>query len=196
MKFKFFGTKIFISFPFAAIICFMLYADKTGLALHSLLAVFLHEAGHLIAMKLSNCAPKEIRLIPASVQIVKGFCTSNSNEFLIALSGPFSNILIGGCFYFLYQSAASDLCGIFAAVNFLFAIFNLLPSSGLDGGTVIRLIFSVKDPACGEAVLKITTAVLSAAAFFTGIYFWSAGNFNPTFFALTLYFALCIFIKV
>ena len=69
MKIRFLGTEIYISFLFMALICIMLATDRTGLLMPTLFAVLMHEIGHLFAMWLLDCEPKQIRLIPASVQI-------------------------------------------------------------------------------------------------------------------------------
>ena len=73
MRFKLFGTDIYISFLFASVITLMLLFDKTGLILPLLFAVFMHEIGHLFMMYIRLAAPKRIKLIPASVQITKPF---------------------------------------------------------------------------------------------------------------------------
>ena len=59
LKFRLFGTEVYISFLFMAVITIMLATDRTGLILPSLFAIIMHEAGHLFAMWLLECAPKQ-----------------------------------------------------------------------------------------------------------------------------------------
>lgn len=137
MNFKVFGTQIYVSFLFAALITIMLCCDKTGLILPTFLAVFMHESGHLLMMWLLGCAPKEIRLIPASVQITRSFSGGYKNDLLIALSGPLVNLLACGLFYHLFLRFQRVGFWYFAVINLGIGLFNLLPVKGLDGGTVL-----------------------------------------------------------
>ena len=98
MKFKLFGTEIYVSFSFFGLLTIMLYFDKTGLIMPSFLAVFLHELGHLFMMWKLGVAPKKIRLIPASVQIVNSHISGYENDDRIALSGPLTNLVFFGVF--------------------------------------------------------------------------------------------------
>ncbi len=195
MKIRLFGTEIYISFLFAAIIAFVLYTDKTGLALPTGLAVILHEMGHLLAMKALCCAPREIRLIPASVQLVKPFCARRGGEAIIALSGPVANIIFFLLFYGAYLLWGGSLTLLLAALNIILAVFNLLPVSGLDGGTLLRLFLEKRHPNSAALAVKITTAALSATVFLLGVYLWSCGSLNLSLFVLALYLAVCVFIK-
>ena len=75
-------------------------------------------------------------------------------------------------------------------------MFNLLPVSGLDGGTLLFLLLSKRcDEHRAELTVKIITAVLAAAAFVAGAGLLAAGKFNPSVFAVALYLAVCIFIR-
>ncbi len=175
----------------------MLCVDKTGLALLSLLAVLLHELGHLFAMSICGLAPKAIRLIPASIQIVKGFCASTGDEMFIAAAGPFANFLIFGLSYAAFYGFKIEMLAVFAALNFIYALFNLLPVKGLDGGTIIMLLISKKRGIfSAERILQIITALISVFSFGAGAFLCLNGNFNPSLFALAIYFAVCIFLKI
>ncbi len=94
MKFKLFSTEIYISFLFAAVVVFMLATDRTGLVIPTMFAIFIHESGHLLAMWVSDCAPQSIRLIPASVQIVRSFPTKAGAEAAILICGPAANLAV------------------------------------------------------------------------------------------------------
>jgi len=69
-------------------------------------------------------------------------------EFMMAIVGPISSIVIGAVFYLIYrwgESAgwASPVNGVIyyiAYINGLLAAFNLLPAFPLDGGRVLRSI--------------------------------------------------------
>ena len=87
MRFSLFGTKIYISFFFCAVFTLMLAFDRTGLILPTFFAVVVHEIGHLFAMWALDCEPKQIKLIPSSVQVVSSFskrykCSNYVNQFI------------------------------------------------------------------------------------------------------------------
>ncbi len=142
MKFKLFGTEIYISFLFAALITVMLLTDKTGYMLPALFAVLLHETGHLFMMWVIDCAPKRIKLIPASIQITTPFQKRYRNDILIAASGPVVNIILFLTLYFNFLAFGNQITLYFALLNLVIALFNLLPVKGLDGGTILFCILA------------------------------------------------------
>ena len=102
MRFKIFGTEIYLSFLFLGLITIMLATDKTGFMLPTIFAVVMHETAHLFAMWLLDCSPKRIKLIPASVQISTSFSKGYKNDILVSLSGPVINLVLFGTLYYNY----------------------------------------------------------------------------------------------
>lgn len=196
MKFKLFGTEIYISFLFCAALCFMLVIDRTGLIIPTLFSVFIHESGHLLAMWAADCQPRAIRLIPTSVQIVRGFSTKKYGEIAITVCGPAANLVIFGVLlanYFIFKSEQSFT---FSILNLVIAVFNLLPVSGLDGGTLLTLaIAHFTDIYRAERIVRIITAVFAFVAFLLGVYLWVSGTVNISVFIVAVYLAVCSFIK-
>ena len=127
MRFKLLGTEFYISFLFAAVITAMIAFDRTGYILPLLFAVLMHEGGHLAAMWILDCAPKRVRLVPASVEITAKMTVSHKNEIAVALCGPLVNIILFitfGLNYLVYKRSLSLICCL---INLLIAAFNLLP---------------------------------------------------------------------
>ena len=196
MKFSLFGTRIYISFLFCATVSLMLALDRTGLIIPTLFAVLIHETGHLFAMWASDCAPKEIRLIPASVQIIEKYGTPSKKQAWIIISGPLANIAIGAALYINFYLNSSRFSAVFALLNAVMAIFNLLPVSGLDGGRLIELLLSLKigDYAAGRTV-NIITIIMAIVLFFIGIMLVIRGNANLSVFIVALYLVMCTVMK-
>lgn len=196
MRFKLFGTEIYVSFLFAAVIAFMLATDRTGLVIPTFFAVFIHETGHLFAMWLLGCRPKSIRLIPASVQIIRGFSSRPYGEAVVALCGPAANIAVFLSLLLNYYYCSSENSLIFGLLNLIIGVFNLLPVSGLDGGTLLASALArVMDPQKAEGIVKIITAVMALLAFIAGVYIWVSGKLNLSVFIVALYLLICCIIK-
>lgn len=196
MKFKFFGTEIYLSFLFCAIFCFMLAIDRTGLVIPTFFAVFIHESGHLLAMWAADCQPRAVRLIPTSVQIVRGFSTKKYGEVAIAVCGPMANIVFFGVLlanFFVFKNEQSLR---FAVLNLVIALFNLLPVSGLDGGTLLTIILSkYTNIYKAESIVRIITAVFAFVVFLLGAYLLAIGTLNLSIFIVAIYLFICSIIK-
>ena len=123
MKFRLFGTEIYISFLFAAVITVMLATDKTGLIIPALFAVIMHEIGHLFAMWVLECAPKRIKLIPASVQITSSFSGRYKNDIIVAVCGPAVNFVLFFTLYFNYLAFKNQLVLYCALLNLIIGLF-------------------------------------------------------------------------
>ncbi len=196
MKFKLFGTEIYVSFLFCAVLCFMLVIDRTGLIIPTLFAVFIHECGHLLAMWAADCHPKAVRLIPTSVQIIRGFSPKRCGEFAVTLCGPIANIVVFLSLFLNYKMFGSHWSLAFAVLNLVIALFNLLPVSGLDGGTLLEIIISrFTDIYRAESIVRIITAVFAFCAFLLGVYLWVSGTVNISVFIVAVYLGVCSFIK-
>ena len=196
MKFKFFGTEIYISFLFCAVVCFMLVVDRTGLVIPTLFAVFIHESGHLLAMWAADCHPRAIRLIPSSVQIIRGFSPKKCGEIAVTVCGPAANLVIFGVLFGNYFIFKNEQSLSFAMLNLVIAVFNLLPVSGLDGGTLLAAaIAHFTDIYRAERIVRIITAVFACIAFLLGVYLWVSGTVNISVFIVAAYLAVCSLIK-
>lgn len=197
MRVRLFGTEIYISFLFCALITIMLATDRTGLALPTLFSVFVHEIGHLFAMWVLDCEPKSIRLIPASIQVTKSITNKYTGDIWIALSGPMINFVLFGSLYFNYLTFKNPNTQIWALINLIIALFNLLPVNGLDGGTILfSLIAKSGDINRANLAVKIVTLILASAFLVFAITLAFRGNVNITFFIVAIYLFVGVLIKM
>lgn len=139
MKFKIFGIDFIVSVGFAGILCLMLYIDKTGQMLPTVLAVMAHEFGHLIVLILFKSKPQKIELKIGAVGIIGKFCLEPKKEVIMLTAGSAFNIVLFITLYYLYS-----LCGVksilnFSLVMFVVGVFNILPIIGLDGGSILNI---------------------------------------------------------
>lgn len=196
MKLKIFNTEIYVSFLFAAVVAFMLVIDRTGLVIPTIFAVLIHELAHLFTMWVMDCAPKSIRLIPASVQIVRSFSPKPHGEIAIAIMGPICNIVTFFTLWLNFLVFGNETVLRFALLNLIFGVFNLLPVNGLDGGTLLYNILCRRiEEYRADRILRTVTFIFSLTALAAGVYLMLNGRFNPSAFIVALYLAVSALIK-
>ncbi|HLU50451.1 MAG TPA: site-2 protease family protein, partial [Planctomycetota bacterium] len=138
------------------------------------LCIFLHEVGHAIAARRLGLVVERITLNGfVAVAHVEGRRLLPRNELLIALAGPFVNIVLGAlfaAFLLLPRStiAVVDFFGLLVIFNFGFAIINLvpgfLPGFPLDGGRALRAALSFRRTHARATYVAATVAWWVAAA--------------------------------
>ncbi len=197
MKFKLLNTEIYISFLFVAVITVMLATDKTGLALPVILAVAIHEVGHLFAMWLLESAPKSIRLIPASVQITRSINGKYKNDILIALSGPIINLVLFATLYVNFLAFKNETVLYYSLINLIVGVFNLLPVTGLDGGTALFSLLAKKfDINRRLLILRIVTLIMAFAVTFLAVTLTIRGQINISVYIVAIYLFVSVIIKI
>lgn len=175
----------------------MLATDRTGMALPTLFAVFMHELGHLFCMWVTDNSPKEVRLIPASVQITRGIGSSYKRDIAVALCGPAVNLLLFGILYFNYLAFKNELTLYYALLNLIIGAFNMLPVMGLDGGTVL-FSFLAKKTEYNKAVLimRAINFIIAIAFLVLAVTLTFKGNLNLSFYILAAYLIVTSLIKI
>ncbi len=197
MKFKLLNTEIYVSFLFVAVITLMLATDKTGLALPVILAVAMHESGHLFAMWLLESTPKSIRLIPASVQITRSINGKYKNDILIAVSGPFVNLVLFVTLYVNFLAFKNETVLYYSLINLIVGVFNLLPVTGLDGGTALFSLLAKKfDINRALLILRIITLILATAVTFLAVTLTIRGQLNVSVYIVAIYLFVSVIIKI
>ena len=196
MKFKIFGTKIYVSFFFTALITVMLATDRTGIILPVLFATTMHELGHLFAMWLIDCTPKQIRLLPATIQITSEFSKRYRNDLIIAIMGPLTNIVLFLTLYLNYIFYKNNFILYNALINLLISIFNLLPINGLDGGTILLSILAKRtEYTRAKLIIRIITILSAAILLILAISFTIRGKFNISLYIIAIYILILTLIK-
>lgn len=195
MSFEIFGVKFKISVVFAVITAFLLVTDKTGLMSASLIAVLVHETGHLIAMKAAKCAPGSVELCAGGILITGNAACTAKDSLLIALSGPVANFL---CFALLFCAAKlGDGVTVYAfsAVQLLVGAVNILPIKGLDGGSVLKIILSHFRKCNAALILKAVSFFTAAAITVIGTAVAVKNVSNPSLLLLGIYLIIINILK-
>lgn len=135
MRIKLWNCYLFISPVFMGMITLFLLIDQTGLMNGLLVAMLIHELGHLVMMILLGYPPREVRFLPFEINVIADQSTASSYErFCISVGGIVANLLVG--FAFLGKP--------FGYVNFYLALFNALPLYSMDGYQILSLLAGQK----------------------------------------------------
>lgn len=174
--------RIQISPGFLLWVAWLNYLDDRSIVPQALLACFLHECGHLAAIRLQNGRIRSLCLTAAGARMELDARFGYRQELLAALAGPLVNILLSA---FLARYPQGYL---FAGLNLALACLNLLPVGPLDGGRILRCALCLLLPesyaqtAC-HWVSIFFTFILSAAGLMLAC---CAGNFTLAMVALWL----------
>ena len=133
------------------------------------ISVLLHELSHSLVAKAHKIRVESITLFFfGGVAGITKEDMKPSSEFLMAIAGPLFSLFLGGVFYLIN---ISQINGIISAItfylyqlNFILAIFNLVPGYPLDGGRAFRavLYWHYKD------LRKATKIAVAVGRFFAG----------------------------
>lgn len=151
-------------------------------ALGLFLSIILHELSHSLVARKYGMPMKGITLfIFGGVAEMTDEPPSAKAEFMMAIIGPVSSIVIAIVFYGIFTVGAlggwpTPVIGVFRYlffINLLLAAFNLLPAFPLDGGRVLRsILWGVKQN------LRWATRVSSGIGTAFGIFLIVIGFWN------------------
>ena len=156
----------------------LLWVEGLFPALILILTALLHEAGHLLAIKLTRVPLTGIDLEPMGITLHynETACPFRTSA-LITFAGPAANLLCGLLSLFfltLFRLPFADVPGFFCFCNLFLAFLNLLPLTRLDGGALLHTLLLTRFPpeTCDRvsaAVSAIFTLLLTASILYFGI---------------------------
>ena len=137
--------------------------------------IFIHEAGHFIAMKFFGYKGINMTFVPFVGAYVSGTATnlSRKNKLIVLLAGPLPGIIIGCILFYLYQNSFNYLYFQLAIPFLLLNVFNLLPVFPLDGGQFFQTLFFN-----GSRMIQLIFLSISLCSL---IYFFFTLNYAWTF---------------
>jgi Zn-dependent protease len=168
-------------------------------------ALLLHELAHSVVAKAKGLRVRAITLFAlGGVSQIESEASDAKSEFLIAIAGPLTSIVIGGVFLALARlagwPAGSEPTTPLPAVllwlgyiNLALAGFNMIPGYPLDGGRVLRAaIWGVtgNQARATRAAARVGEAIAVLFILF-GLYrFFLGANFGGLWFAFIGWFLL------
>jgi len=138
-----------------------------------LFCIFIHEMGHIILIKINKFNISGIEILPFGINIsTDSKLTSYKTDVMIALSGPFMNIVSAAVILVIIKLNGYVSILFFSFLtNILYAAINLFPVKSLDGGKALNDILKMFLPEHAaqiifSAVSAVFLGILSLFAFF------------------------------
>ena len=115
-------------------------------ALGMFASIVFHELAHSLVARMYGIKIAGITLfIFGGVAELEDEPPTPKSEFLVAIAGPISSVILGGAFYLtamLFEASAPPemlaVLSYLTVINIVLAVFNLIPAFPLDGGRMLR----------------------------------------------------------
>ncbi|PLR75515.1 stage IV sporulation protein FB [Bacillus sp. V3-13] len=147
-----------------------------------LLIIFVHEMGHAVAASFFSWRIKRISLLPFGgvAEMEEHGNRPLKEEAVVVLAGPLQHIWLALAAFFFYKAAwlPEHWFWLFIDYNVMVLIFNLLPIWPLDGGKLVFLSLSLKDPFQVAHNRTLLASCFSIAIFTAIVLFTVPGNLN------------------
>ena len=122
------------------------YIMGTVAALGMFASIVFHELAHSLVARLYGIKIAGITLfIFGGVAELEDEPPTPKSEFLVAIAGPISSVVLGGTFFLiasvLETSSPPEVLAVLSyltVINIVLAVFNLIPAFPLDGGRMLR----------------------------------------------------------
>lgn len=137
-----------------------------------MVALCVHEAGHIWAMKHCGIGLSSLNFIPLVGALAKPDrdFRSRTEEAFVAVMGPawgFGSALVAYGLYLIFGLPELALVAKWAAI---LNAFNMIPVSPLDGGRVVKSLISSVSVRAGLIMLSLGPWIALAVTFYTGIW--------------------------
>lgn len=193
------STRVRVHPLLPALWCFSLVSGMGRRFTPLLLALLLHESGHLLMAAALGIPVEEVEITPMggvmTVDDPDGL--SPLRAFLLALAGPAFSLF--GCLLssvlYRHTGISFSAASAFAQGNLVLLLFNLLPALPLDGGNMLRAILRLFFPAAAlTRVLSAAGFAVAAALCGVSLYFAIQGQIllAPVFAGLYLFYASAV----
>ncbi len=148
------------------------YMDEQGIFWYTIAGCGIHELCHLVVLIFMRIQIRRVRITAVGAEICVGGGMSYEGEMAAALAGPAGNFLLA------WLASRMDGGALFAGVNLILGLFNLIPIGRLDGGRFLNCVVTrFLGPELGEWVSGgISGLCLMGLCLAGGWSFYRSGN--------------------
>ena len=192
------GIKISVHWTFLFLIAWVVIVDiqrglnlqQTLLSILFILALFvcvvLHELGHSFTAMRFGAEVKSITLLPiGGMANISKLPETPKEELLMTIAGPAVNVVIALVLYGILSAfgnvdfqetnftaiTGDNFLTMLLFVNLFIVAFNLIPAFPMDGGRILRALFSFRmDKLKATRLAKIAGQVFAVAFIFVGLF--------------------------
>jgi len=162
-------------------ILLLLYADLYTLAAGYLIAVGVHELGHLAAIRLLGGRVDSVHFGASGGVILYHGIRSYTGELVVSLSGAAGNIFAAVTLSLLGKYGGLAVLYPYAGINLTQAAFNLMPVFPLDGGNAVHTVLSFfASPGTADRIMKRLGFLISFVFVGLGVYILIKTRYNGT----------------
>jgi len=182
------GIHCKISLLFPAVLLLLLVGDDTGIACYSVLAAFLHECGHLIALCVCRGTVETLTISFYGMRLSLSQINrlSVGKAVTVYAAGPLVNILLCITLFILKGNT------VVALIHACLAAMNCLPIMPLDGGqTVSCILHHVLPLEKAENLMKIISLITWSVMMLMGVMMLITTETNATLLITAVYVGVC-----
>jgi Zn-dependent protease len=130
--------------------------------------LFIHELGHLLAMKFFKYKDTGIFFIPLISAAASGTSknVTQKQRLRILLAGPLPGIIIGLILYYYGLKLNDDFLNNTGQMFLFINAFNLLPILPLDGGNIVKTVY-IDSNELGNTIFTILSIIILSYIFLT-----------------------------
>ena len=161
-----------------------------------MLIIFIHELGHVLAIKYFNYPIKSIDFLPFGgiTKIEKDLNSSINADLIISVSGVLCQLVlyIIIAFFYYHKILDNSFYQLFCKYNFSILFFNLLPIIPLDGSIFLKSILEKHFSFWQSQILTVIFSFFFLLVFLYFNYFYALNNYLIICF---LFYKIWIYIK-
>ncbi len=186
--------RVRISIPFLLVAAVLYISDLKNAFLPTVIAMCLHELGHIIAIRLCGGTIEkiDIKIFGAQIFVPELALMPYKSEIIIAAAGPAAGFLASACVMSAAYMLNIETLSYFIGINLVISVANLIPVYPLDGGRIalgaLRIFLPIRSANISfGAVSVIASLVLCALCIILTI----NNAINPTIIIFAVYVAVC-----
>ena len=182
---------------FALLLFITLFITHSYFAISALIAILIHETGHIIAAK-----KLKIKMTLCKIDIFGASLTPASNDFsysdemFLCICGPALNFFTAAVALPFYFITKNTVVLYFVLASLSLGLLNLIPIKGFDGGRIfMATLCLLTDIYMAEKILSVVSFICIFILWVMSIYFLLMSGSNLSLFVFSISLFLKIFVK-